>query len=293
MGWGGRYKTVVLIVGLAGLLGCQTQPEGTVVATVGKRRLMLQEVESRIPVQLAGKVGVQGKRRLVEGWVEEELFYQEALQRKLDKDPAVAARISDAVRDMLVAEFLEQEFKRDSDVLEGEILDYYEAHRDDFVRELPEIRARHILVSNRDALNRVWQRLQDGEPFERMARAESIDSSAEDGGRLGYFTEDQADPSFWEACQKARVGRRVRESTRRGYHIIEVLDRREAGSLRDLLEVRGEIRQRVQAKRRQAKRQKLLEELRNRIPWSVAVEVLGGEGENEGAQESGEGGGKR
>ena len=157
------------------------------VAAVGKRRLMLQEVESRIPVQLAGKVGVQGKRRLVEGWVEEELFYQEALQRKLDKDPVVAARISDAVRDMLVAEFLEQEFKRDSDVLEGEVLDYYEAHRDDFVRELPEIRARHILVSNRDALNRVWQRLQDGDPFERIARAESIDSSSEDGGGAGLF----------------------------------------------------------------------------------------------------------
>ena len=281
MGWEGGYRRVVLVAGLAVLLGCQMQPEGRVVATVGKRRLMLQEVESRIPIQLAGKVGALEKRRLVEGWVEEELFYQEALQRQLDKDPAVAARISGAVRDMLVAEFLEQEFKRDSDVLEGEILDYYEVHRDDFVRELPEVRARHILVSNRDGLNRVWQRLQDGEPFERVAREESIDASAEDGGGVCYFTEDQADPSFWEACQKARVGRRVRESTRRGYHIIEVLDRREAGSLRDLLEVRGEIRQRVQAERRQAKRQKLLEELRNRIPWSVAMDALGGEGEGQ------------
>ena len=158
--------------------------------------------------------------------------------------------------------------------LEGDILDYYQTHRSEFVREFPEIRARQILVPDREALSQVWERLRGGEIFQVVAREESIDSSAEDGGELGYFSKNSADASFWEACQKARKGKQIRISTQLGYHIIEVLDRREVGSVPDLIEVRGKIWQRLYAQRRQAKREKILEELRNRFSWSIFLEQI-------------------
>jgi parvulin-like peptidyl-prolyl isomerase len=163
---------------------------------------------------------------------------------------------------------------RDADVLEGEILDYYEEHRPDFEREKPEVRVRHIVVKDRNTLNQVWERLQKGELFEPVAREVSIDESAIDGGDLGYFVEDMVDPVFWSACKAAKLGRRTRTSTDLGHHIIEVMDRREAGSMRDLVDVRGEIQQRILAERRQEQRAKLLAEIKERVAWSVDLGKL-------------------
>jgi len=284
MRWKRRYGRSVCtaacltVAALSGLLACREQPPGVEVARVGDEGLTVEDIESRIPVHLTGKVTAQEKRRLAQGWVEEALLYQEALSRKLDEDPDVAARVSGAVRNMLTAELLEREFQRDSDILEGDYHNYYEAHKEDFVREHPEIRARHILVRNRSDLDRVRDRLKGGDLFDLVAREVSIDASAEAGGDLGYFTENMVNLAFWERCEKARAGRPVVAETRLGHHLIEVLDRREAGTIPDLLEVRGEIRQRILAERRQARREALLSALRERIPWSLHLEKLGDDG---------------
>ncbi len=260
---------------ISGFLGCKGAPKGTVVATVGDSHLTLQTVEARIPLQLNGKVSTQEKQRMVSHWVDEELLYQEALRLKLDEDPVVSSRIADAMRDVLVTELKERKFERDVDVLEGEIHDYYETHQEQFIRDQPEIRVRHILVQNNSALTRAWDRLRSGHQFDLVAREESIDISAENGGSLGYFMENQVDPTFWEACQKARLGKPSKAVTRLGHHVIEVMDRRETGSMRDLLEVRGEITQRILAIRRQEIHQRLLDELKAKNSWSIAMETSG------------------
>jgi parvulin-like peptidyl-prolyl isomerase len=245
-----------------------------VVARAGAETLTLERVNGQIPEPFMGTVTVQAKRRLVEGWVEEELLYQEALERKLNEDPAVTKRIVEATRRLLVAELLEREFRQDIDVLEGDYHNYYEAHQEDFVRDQAEIRVRHILVENKTAQTRVWERLRGGESFDGIAREVSIDASAESGGDLGYFIEVQVDPSFWTACQKARLGRRTRIQTKLGYHVIEVLDRREAGTMQDLLEVRGEVRQRILALRREKRRETVLEAVKQKMTWSIDLEKL-------------------
>jgi len=244
------------------------------VAQVGENHLTKEALSTRIPNHFLGKISIEEKGRLVENWVEEELLYQEALRQKLDEDLVLSDRINKAVRQLLVAELMGRTHARDADVLEGEILDYYEEHRPDFEREKPEVRVRHIVVKDRNTLNQVWERLQKGELFEPVAREVSIDESAIDGGDLGYFVEDMVDPVFWSACKAAKLGRRTRTSTDLGHHIIEVMDRREAGSMRDLVDVRGEIQQRILAERRQEQRAKLLAEIKERVAWSVDLGKL-------------------
>ncbi|MDA0744882.1 MAG: peptidylprolyl isomerase [bacterium] len=265
------YRAVFLVVAfvLLHVTACQEEPSGTVVATVGESHLTQQDIEMNLPVQMIGRVTVQDQRRIAEGWVEEELFYQEAVHKKLDQDPAVQSRVSRARRDMLIAELLTREFEQISDVTGGEIQGYYDSHQADFVRDKPEIRVRHILVEGASELDQVRKRLRSGDLFDQVAREMSIDASAESGGDLGYFTEDMVVPVFWDACEKAKVGRQAVVVTRLGRHLVEVLDRREAGSIKGLPDVQVEIRQRILAERRQARRLELLVELRNRNSWSI------------------------
>ncbi len=110
--------------------------------------------------------------------------------------------------------------------------------------------------------------------FDQVAREESIDASNEMGGDVGYFTEDRVAPEFWSGCDKAKIGKLTLVRTPLGYHLIEVLDRKEAGTVRELLNVRDEIRQRILTDRRESIRAKMLEEIRNRIPASIAYDKL-------------------
>lgn len=272
-----RFKTIrkmVVLLGVCGWVACGNQQEGMTVAQVGNVRLTKEALLSRIPSPFLGSISAEEKRQLVEKWVEEEMLYQESLKLKIQEEPEIAALIAQSTRRLLVAEVLERLYAKDAEVLEGEILDYFEANRSSFAREQPEIRVRHILVKEKEALNRAWQRLRDGELFEKVAREESVDVSAEVGGDLGYFTEDMVGASFWEACQSAKLGRRTRITISSGLHIIEVLDRREAGSERELVDVRGEIQQRILSERRHILRENLLEELKGRNNWSVDLEKV-------------------
>ena len=264
-----RYLKIGLIICLIGMWGCERPQEVSIVAQVGNRHLTKEALERRIPPPFAGTISPKEKQILVENWIAEELLYREAIRQQLDQDPEISDRIDRAVRQLLASELMARTHARDAEVSEDEILTYYEEHRADFERDQLELRVRHLIVADRNAQTRAWNRLQKGEFFEQVAREVSIDQSAVNGGDLGYFTEDMVNPSFWAACWDAKLGHRIRTRTELGYHIIEVMDRNDTGSIRDLVDVRSEIQQRILTERRRAQRAKLLAELKERIEWSV------------------------
>ena len=264
-----RCLKIGLIICLIGMWGCERPQKVSVVAQVENRYLTKEALERRIPTPFAGRISPKEKQRLVENWIEEELLYREAIRQNLDQDPELSDRIDRAVRQLLASELMARTHARDAEVPEDEILNYYEEHQTDFERNQLELRVRHLVVADRNAMTRAWNRLQKGEFFEQVAREVSIDQSAVNGGDLGYFTEDMVASAFWSVCRDAKLGHRIRTRTELGYHIIEVMDRNDEGSIRDLVDVRGEIQQRILTERRREQRAKLLTELKERIEWSV------------------------
>lgn len=100
------------------------------------------------------------------------------------------------------------------------------------------IKARHILVrpsdqsdsqkqAARSRSQELKRRLQAGEDFAELARAESDDrASGEEGGDLGWFGDGKMVKEFQDAAFAARVGQLVGPiESEFGYHLIEVQDR--------------------------------------------------------------------
>ena len=155
-----RYLKIGLIICLIGMWGCERPQKVSIVAQVGDRHLTKEALEKRIPTPFASTISPKEKQILVEKWIEEELFYREAIRQKLDQDPEISDRIGRAVRQLLASELMARTHARDAEASEDEILAYYEEHRADFEREQLELRVRHLIVADRNAQTRAWNRLQ-------------------------------------------------------------------------------------------------------------------------------------
>lgn len=123
-------------------------------------------------------------------------------------------------------------------------------------KAIGDIKASHILIKSdatddmtddekatakEKALNtakEIIKKLDKGEKFEDLAKEYSDDSSASDGGNLGYFNRGDMVSAFEEAAIKLKVNEYTKEpiETQYGYHIILKTDEKEKGTLEELKE---------------------------------------------------------
>lgn len=258
------------------LAACRQSPvPQEAIARVGDVVLTETDLEGRLPVGVSGEQAAVERAQLIDSWVQRELLHQEALRRDLHRQARVQHLIEAARRDLLTATLLDAEFAgQEIRVDETAIVAHYQEHVADFQRSRPEIRVRHILLSGQRDANARYQALERGESFAAVASEHSLDLDTRfQGGDLGYFSQDQ-EPALWEACQDLaldRVSKPIR--TQFGYHLFQVLDRQEAGTVRHLDQVRAQI---VEDLVRQWHRERLnqfLARLKAEHDWSIAAQA--------------------
>ncbi|WP_018946253.1 peptidylprolyl isomerase [Thioalkalivibrio sp. AKL17] len=130
---------------------------------------------------------------------------------------------------------------------------------------------RHILKSPDEVrseeeaerqIRALHNRLQEGEDFGDLARGNSDDpGSAAQGGRLGWISPGELVPGFEQAMNRLEPGE-VSEPVQSefGWHIIEVLDRREVDTTRE--QIRARAREVLQNRKRQDEMELWLRRLR-------------------------------
>src|ERR1700733_6233311 len=90
-----------------------------------------------------------------------------------------------------------------------------------------EVHARYILVETEDQAKKVEEDLKKGADFAELAKKESKDPGASDGGDLGFFTRDQMVPEFSAAAfalEPGKISDPVK--TQFGWHVIKVEEKR-------------------------------------------------------------------
>ena len=228
-----------------------------VVVRVGERSITRETLDlrkQRIAEKRRRKPDNQEMSALVDLLVEQTLFAEGARAAGLDRDPRVRVLIEDTVDKILANLYVHREVLSAVRVSQSEVADYYEAHAAGW-RRPEQVRARHILlrvgpqmtaeevhkVENR-ALE-IRRRLVAGEEFATLAKSLSEDTGTKNkGGDLGFFDRKGkvaaiSDAAF--ALKPDEISQPVRSSV--GYHIIQLLERRPAGT-QPLEAVSGQIR---------------------------------------------------
>jgi len=225
-----RVARLALALAATSLVAMPALPAAAkVLATVnGKQitdedvRIAAEDLRGSIPPQ------VQGPARdayVIDFLIDGELVAEKALAQKADQTPDFAKKLAFAREKLLMESVL-------ADVAKTAATDAaVKAAYDKAAKEQKpqtEIHARHILVNTEEEAKAALKRLMDGkEDFATIAKSVSKDPGAE-GGDLGWFTKDRMVPEFADAAFKLDIGQ-VSDPVKTpfGWHIIEILDKRE------------------------------------------------------------------
>ena len=99
---------------------------------------------------------------------------------------------------------------------------------EDYLGEVEQVNARHIVVHTREEAEQVLERLNAGEDFAALAAEYSLDTTTrENGGNLGWFARKELFyPNLEDIAFQLEIGQVAGPiATSLGYHVIQTLDK--------------------------------------------------------------------
>ena len=131
------------------------------------------------------------------------LVGDEATKEGLDKsgDTAYYLELS---RLNVLEQAVQDKYLKDRKPTEQELRAEYESQLSAMPKT--EYHARHILVATEPFAQKIIERLDKGEKFDALAKSESMDSSKNNGGDLGWFTPNRMVPEFSGALIALKPG---------------------------------------------------------------------------------------
>jgi peptidyl-prolyl cis-trans isomerase C len=228
-------RIAFLAVTLAALVACQPKTATTAdtsppVATVNGAPISRDFYEFYIKGITGGKssadLSAQQRSVALDNLIRARLVGEEALKQGLDKS-GDTVYLLELTRLNVLEQTVQERYLKDRRPSEQELRAEYETE----IAAAPKIEyhARHILVATEPFAQKIIDRLDKGEKFEVLAKSESMDSSKNNGGDLGWFTPARMVPEFSGAVIALKPGEYTHKpvQTQFGWHVIQLLDTRE------------------------------------------------------------------
>ncbi|MBM4192555.1 MAG: peptidylprolyl isomerase [Gammaproteobacteria bacterium] len=210
--------------------------------TQGEFDGFVQQVSGRPSAELdAGQ-----KQRALDSLISLKILAAQAEKDGLDKKSELAMQI-ELNRLNILQQALAEKYLEGKTPTEQELKVEYDAQVNQMSRN--EYRARHILVPTEIAATQTLDRLRKGERFEVLAK-DSLDSSRDRGGDLGWFSPASMVKPFADAIMALKKGEIIAKpvQTQFGWHVIRLDDVREVQPP-PFEEVKQQLNQAVLAKK--------------------------------------------
>lgn len=215
----------------------------------------------------------EGRKEMLDTMVVRELIMQQAQKEGIDKSPAVAAKLEDLKKRVVVEAFLKKKVEESANVSDADLKAFYDKNIDKF-KTGEQIRASHILVKTEPEAKEIEKQLKAGGNFEDLAKKHSIDGAAAKGGDLGWFGKGSMLPDFEKVAFSLKEGATSGiVQTKFGYHIVKVTGKRPAGT-RTLEEMKDQIKAAMAPEKQQETFKKLKEDLKKNAKINVKDDAL-------------------
>lgn len=195
----------------------------SVLATIGNQRITVKDFSKRCGDYLFStgiKDNIVIRRSILNNMVNEILLRYYDDNSKILADPEYSKELKWTEDQTILAWLEDQEVYAKITVTEAEV-------REAYYRANMKISARHLYAASEKEADNLYQLLQTGVDWNKLAGQVFTDSTLRNnGGYLGYFTWGDMDPAFEDAAYSLKPGEISKPvKTKNGYSIIKVEER--------------------------------------------------------------------
>jgi peptidyl-prolyl cis-trans isomerase C len=272
-----RFLSLFAIIFAAFLVFSCSQSKDEVILKAGSSKLTKKELQEDIknlpPQTKLFLASPDGINRLKDELIKREVLYEEAKKKDLAKSEEFKRRLEEFKKLTLINMLLEQELKNLQPVTEKDAKDYYEKNKDQFIKP-SEVRLSQIVVKNEEEAKKVYEKIDKGEDFGKIAKELSRDERTKaNGGDIGFFKKGQLDPQVENLAFNLKKGQVSMPLNRKdGLYIFKITDVK--GTPIEFEQIKQQLTEQLKAKKQQEWFNSYIEELKKKYKVEVNEKAL-------------------
>ncbi len=263
------YRILIIGIFILAVWGCTERktPPNDITAQVDDSYLTKKELNYNIPSGFNEEIILALKKNLINKWVEDEIFFKSAENEGLSLDDKEIYLVQKYHKSILIQKYLDQKLNRNIIVSEKEIENYYNNNKDEFIRVENEIHLVHLLLEQKDKA--IFSEINKADDLISLIKKYYFDQKSTielPNDDLGYVCEKDLPKIFLNTLKNMKTGvisRPVKMSD--GYHFLQLIDRKKAGTYRVLELVRNDLVLRLKKKHRTDELNRLKRELKEKF----------------------------
>lgn len=252
-----------------------SKPDSPVIARVGRSVLTLEDLNKSIPSEYSSSITREQRINYVKQWIDAELLYQEAMRQKIDKEIDIRMRLEKMKKDLLGAEMISRNsFGTNKQKFSEEAINnYYEQHKESFIRESDVVKYIEIVVDNVKTGWKVRNMITQNNFLELAAQFSTI--PVQDPNTAPYIPLNSLPPELSSVIFTIRINGTTNPiQLPDGVRIARVLDKQNAGDTCLVEEVKDEIVSALSTQSQKKDIENLLADLRQKTDYEFHFELI-------------------
>jgi peptidyl-prolyl cis-trans isomerase C len=272
-----KCLALVPLFSLAACGSTDISKSSQVLARVGDKEITTSYFERQLgslpeSIQKISAQG-QGKKVVLEAFVNRELLYADALKNKVDKSADLERKFQDLKKELIINTYLQSRIADKIKVEDKEVENFYNANPAEF-KNRQEMRISQIVVPDEATAGQMLQKLSIGREFGELAQVHSIDKvSAARKGDVGYFSYKRLPVEMRDAVFNLRVGGVSKPyKMPDGYEIYQVTDKRVVSA--SFEQVKDALKSQIYNDKLQKELKSIVDELKKTIKVQLNESLL-------------------
>lgn len=270
----GFLYVIILVLSFALLCDKFSKTNSPVIARVGRSVMTLDDLHKSIPQEYLSQITRKQKINSVKQWIDTELLYQAALNLNMHKEKEIINRLHKMKKDLLSAEMISRNSsKQNKRISEESIINYYEQHKESFIRDEDVIKYIEIVLED---MKTGWsvRNMVTQSNFIELASQYSK-TPILDPNNVPFVLEKSLLPEISDVVFRIRLnGTTSPLKMGDNVHIIKVIDKQKAGDICLLEEVRDEIISTLSAQTQKRSIETLLANLRQKADYQFNFDSI-------------------
>ena len=258
---------VIILISIFIFASCKpkSDQEANIIAKVNDAVLTIEDIEQKVPEDTNSEVQRALKRQLMEKWIEEELFYQAALDEGYKLDEIEQDYVREYEKYLLVKKYMDLKFNKNYRILDRDIEDYYQQNKEEFKWEDDYAHIYHLVIETRD--QKIFNEIYKSKDLLEIIKTYYFDlqsTTERPIGDLGYVELDDLPSALVPVIKRMQTGRISRSvKTDLGYHFVQLIDFQKAGNYKTIDVVKDEIILRLRIKKKNTEIENFKSEIRS------------------------------